>query len=200
MDLAYPFRGRWLVRNSPADRVPSHGTTAFASAWAIDFVPVDRRGRTAPIGVRTLVRPEAPQRFPGFGRPVLAPAPGRVVAARDEDPDHDARRGVPSIGYALTQARRAAAGWSALAGNHVLIATPTGPVVALCHLQQGSLRVQVGQQVHLGQRIAACGNTGNSTEPHLHLQVIDGPDPRRAGPVALSFDGALPRSGRTVSV
>lgn len=198
MDLAYPFRGRWLVRNSPADRVPSHGTTAFASSYAIDFVPVDHRGRTAPIRLRTLVGSEAPQRFPGFGRPVLAPAAGLVIAACDEDTDHDAYRGLPSIGYALTQGRRADAGWPALAGNHVLIRTPAGPVVALCHLQQASLRVQEGQQVRVGQPIAGCGSTGNSTEPHLHVQVLDRPDPVRAEPVPLSFNGAVPRSGRIV--
>ena len=40
IELALPFAGRSIVRNSPADRVPSHGTTRFASAHAIDFVPV----------------------------------------------------------------------------------------------------------------------------------------------------------------
>ena len=44
LDLAYPFEGRRLTRNSPADRVPSHGTSLFGTTWAIDFVPVDGRG------------------------------------------------------------------------------------------------------------------------------------------------------------
>ena len=47
-DLAYPFTGRWLVQNSPADRVPSHGTELFASAYAIDFVPVSYTHLTLP--------------------------------------------------------------------------------------------------------------------------------------------------------
>lgn len=42
--LHYPFTGLWLVQNSPADRVPSHGTTLFASSYAIDFVQVDEQG------------------------------------------------------------------------------------------------------------------------------------------------------------
>ena len=41
VDLAYPFEGRWLTQNSPANRVPSHGTTLLATSFAIDFVPVD---------------------------------------------------------------------------------------------------------------------------------------------------------------
>ena len=43
--LAYPFSGRWLVQNSPADRVPSHGTDLFGTSHAIDFVPLDASGR-----------------------------------------------------------------------------------------------------------------------------------------------------------
>ncbi|MGO3279506.1 MAG: M23 family peptidase, partial [Brevibacterium aurantiacum] len=41
LDMDYPFTGRWLVQNSPANRVPSHGTRLFATSYAIDFVPVD---------------------------------------------------------------------------------------------------------------------------------------------------------------
>ncbi len=121
IELVLPFTGRWLVQNSPANRVPSHGTTLFGSAYAIDFVPVDDAGRTARLSLGSLVRPEPSERFPGFGRPVLAPAAGIVVSAHGSEFDHPAYRGIPSIGYALTQRRRAAAGWKALAGNHVFI-------------------------------------------------------------------------------
>ena len=171
IDLEYPFFGRWLVQNSPADRVPSHGTASFASSYAIDFVPVDAQGRTAPITVGTLTRPEPPERFPGYGRDLLSPVHGVVIRTHDAEPDHPAYRGLPSIGYALTQRRRAQAGWAALAGNHVLIESE-GIVVALCHLQQGSLTVRAGQRVHASDVLARCGNSGNSTEPHVHVQVI----------------------------
>ena len=83
VDLEYPFAGRWLVRNSPANRVPSHGTALFATSFAIDFVPVNAAGRTAPVTARSLVTPEPPGRFPGFGRPILAPAAGTVVGVHD---------------------------------------------------------------------------------------------------------------------
>src|SRR6187397_609264 len=95
IDLEYPFSGRWLVQNSPANRVPSHGTTRFATSYAIDFVPVDDAGRTAPITLGSLVRPEPAGHFPGFGRSLFAPVEGLVVAAHDTEPDHPAYRGVP---------------------------------------------------------------------------------------------------------
>ncbi|MCD4535944.1 M23 family metallopeptidase [Nocardioides sp. cx-169] len=152
VDLAYPFKGRWLTQNSPANRVPSHGTTLLATAFAIDLVPVSEAGRTEPITLDSLLRPEPAERFPGFGRPILAPVQGVVVRAHDTAPDHRAFRGLPSVGYAITQRRRMAAGWVELAGNHVMIETREGPVVAVCHLQRGSVQVQLGQSVRMGER------------------------------------------------
>jgi hypothetical protein len=198
IDLAYPFTGRWRTQNSPADRVPSHGTTLFATSFAIDFVPVDGAGRTAPVRLGSLLRPEPAERFPGFGRRILAPAEGVVVAVHDRAPDHDAVRGLPSVSYALNQRRRVAAGWAALAGNHVMIRTRSGAVVALCHLQRGSVEVHLGQRLRAGDPLARCGNSGNSTEPHLHVQAIDHLDVDVAVAVPITFVGRLPRNGEVV--
>jgi hypothetical protein len=198
VDLEYPFEGRWLTQNSPADRVPSHGTTLFATSFAIDFVPVDDAGRTAPLTFGSLLRPEPPERFPGFGRRILAPVDGVVAGVLRTASDHPAFRGLPSVGYALTQRRRAQAGWEALAGNHVMIEMAAGPVVAVCHLQRDSVQVEPGQRVHVGEMLGRCGNSGNSTEPHVHLQVIDRRDVHRAAAVPLTFGGSVPRNGEIV--
>ena len=103
------------------------------------------------------------------------------------------------MGYALTQARRASNGWRALAGNHVMIRTDAGPVVALCHLKQGSVRVRLDQRLEVGHEVAGCGNSGNSTEPHLHLQAVSVADVGRAVAVPITFHGALPRNGSVVA-
>ena len=199
VDLAYPFeRGRWLTQNSPANRVPSHGTTLFATSHAIDFVPVDEEGRTAPFTVGSLLRSEPPERFPGFGRAIRAPVDGVVVGVNQTAPDHRSYRGFPSLGYALTQSRRAAAGWVALAGNHVMIETREGVVVAVCHLQQRSVEVRPGRNVRVGEMLGRCGNSGNSTEPHVHLQAVDRPDVLHARAVPITFGGHLPRNGEIV--
>lgn len=201
-DLAYPFTGRWLVQNSPANRVPSHGTSLFGTSYAIDFVPVDARGRSAEVTLATWLWPEPPERFVGFGRSVLAPALGVVVSVHDGCPDHPAFRGLPSLGYALSQFRRVSRGWSALAGNHVLISLAGRDlpevVVAICHLRQGSLRVRPGEEVDAGVPIGACGNSGNSTEPHVHLQAMSSDDPGTATAVPISFHQMLPRNGEVV--
>lgn len=202
LDLRYPFGGRWLVRNSPADRVPSHGTAMFGSAFAIDFVPVDDDDRSAPYSFTSFFRPEPASVFPGLGRPVVAPIDGVVVGTHASEPDHDSYRGLTSVGYALTQRARLRGGWRAMAGNYVLIearfAAGRTTYVALCHLQCGSVTVARGQAVRAGEAIARCGNSGNSTEPHLHLQVTASRDVARARAVPITFGGGLPRNGEVV--
>lgn len=204
--LALPFRGRWRVQNSPADRVPSHGTRLYALDHSIDLVPIDEAGRTAPVRLRTLLRTEPADAFPGFGRELLSPLDAVVHAVRHGEEDHPAHRGLPSILYALTQGRRAAQGWTALAGNHVILRArpPSGGApgaevfVALCHLRRGSIAVRPGQEVRIGELLGRCGNSGNSTEPHLHLQAMSAADPSAARAVPFSFPAGLFRNRRII--
>jgi hypothetical protein len=188
--LRLPFLQRWLVQNSPARRVPSHGTDRLGLRYAIDFVGADERHRTAPSrDWRTVLATEPPERFFAFGRPILAPCDGTVVTAHDGEPDHAARRSqLALVPYALGQASRLRRGVNAVAGNHVIIAgRGTGAFVALVHLRTGSLRVGVGDEVAAGQQIAECGNSGNSTQPHVHVQATDSPDLAVAQAVPLAF-------------
>ncbi len=60
--------------------MPSHGTHLFATTYTIDFVPVEGRRSATVRDWRTVLAVEPPERFVGFGRPVLAPADGRVRA------------------------------------------------------------------------------------------------------------------------
>jgi hypothetical protein len=188
--LSLPFTGRWLVQNSPARRVPSHGTDLFGERYAIDFVGVDDRGRRAALrDWGTLFGTEPADRFVGFGRTLLAPAAGTVVAAHDGEADHEARRSqLALLPYALGQAARMRAGVAAIAGNFIIIALPEGAgFVAMVHLRSGSVRVAVGEALTDGQPVARCGNSGNSTEPHLHLQVMDNADLAVARGLPLRF-------------
>ena len=189
--LSVPLRGSCRIQNSPANRVPSHGTDAFGSSHAIDLVPVDGQGRSAPRTWRGLLASEPPEIFVGFGRPVLAPVSGRVAVVHDGEPDHQARRSQLALAaYALGQPGRARRGAAGLAGNHVAIALgDEGPFVVLAHLQRGSMQVQAGEWVREGVPVARCGNSGNSTEPHLHLQVTDSTDWMNARGLPFAFRG-----------
>lgn len=199
--LDLPFHGRWMARNSPARRVPSHGTDLLGTTYAIDFIAVDEHGRSAPATWRTWLSVEPPEAFIGFGRPVLAPIDGTVVAAHDGEEDHEARRSqLALVPYALGQAGRLRAGPDAIAGNHVIIALgPSGPYVALVHLRRGSVRVAVGDAVAAGDPVGECGNSGNSTQPHVHVQAADSLDWSQARGLPIAFRFRRPgRPGEAV--
>lgn len=193
--LDLPFRGRWVARNSPARRVPSHGTDLLGTTYAIDFVAVDERGHTAARTARSWLTSEPPELFVGFGAPILAPVDGTVVVAHDGEPDHDARRNpLTLVPYALGQAGRFRRGPAEIAGNHVVIAHGAPPglgagarFVTLVHLRRDSVLARVGDVVRVGDQIGSCGNSGNSTEPHVHVQVTDSPDWAAARGVPLAF-------------
>lgn len=188
--LSLPFAGLWMARNSPARRVPSHGIDLWGERYAIDFVGVDHRRRTAEQrDWRTFLATEPPERFFAFGRPILSPVDGTVVDVHDGEVDHAGRRSqLALVPYALGQAERLRQGVGAIAGNYVTIALrDSGAFVALAHLRAGSLRVTVGDRVTGGQPIAECGNSGNSTQPHVHLQVMDQRDWTVARGIPMSF-------------
>ncbi|MFK5257687.1 M23 family metallopeptidase [Propionibacterium freudenreichii] len=107
-------------------------------------------------------------------------------------PDHRARRSqLALIPYALGQPRRLRAGAAGVAGNHIVIRIGgDGPFVLIAHLQQGSLTVRAGDMVHRGEPIASCGNSGNSSQPHVHVQATDTVQWDRAVGLPIVFDTA----------
>ncbi len=190
IELVLPFAGLWLARNSPARRVPSHGTDLLGGRYAIDFIGVDDRRRTADRrDWRTWFATEPPERYFAYGRPILAPADGTVVDVHDGETDHVGRRSQLSlVPYALGQAARLRQGVRAVAGNYVVIALPSGGAfVALVHLRAGSVLVAIGEEVMTGQPLGQCGNSGNSTQPHVHVQVMDNLDLSIARGVPMKF-------------
>jgi len=190
-----PFTGVWRVWRGH-DVFEGHRQRADAQAFAYDFLyerggrtPRPRQARSASARARRArsVRrvPSAAGAvadFPAFGREVLAPADGRVVRAVDGEPDR------PPVTTRLRRAQPMGTDPREIFGNYIVLDHGHGEFSLLAHLKRGSLRVRRGDRVKRGQVLAECGNSGASPQPHLHFQVMDGPDPIRSRGVPVRFE------------
>lgn len=194
-----PVEGRWWALNSPADRVPSHGLHAYGQTYAIDVLAVPEGDWAPKVGWTPATRPA--DEYPAFGEPVLSPVDGVVVRVRDTARDHRSRSSWPGIvGFYLEAMVRELGGPGPLLGNHVVIEVRPGVHALVAHLRQGSVSVRPGDRVAAGDPIAACGNSGSSTEPHVHFQLMDRPGPLFAAGLPFVFVGATDDDGEPVDV
>ena len=195
VSVAAPVRGRWLAVNSPSTKVPSHGVRAYGQAYAVDLVLDPPDASRPEFGTGRAMR--AASEYPAFGEPVLAMLAGEVVTVSDGQRDHRARSNWFGLIYMFAEGPfRELGGPRFIVGNHVVIRSDDGIYALVAHLKQGSALVRVGERVSAGQVIAECGNTGNSTEPHVHAQLMDRASPLTGQGIPMEFDGvAVPPDG-----
>jgi murein DD-endopeptidase MepM/ murein hydrolase activator NlpD len=170
-----PVRGQWVAVNGPGSRVPSHGTRAYGQAYAVDVLHPSPVGTPTSLGWGLGTR--APSSYPSFGEPVLAVADGTVVGVLDRRRDHRGRHTWPTVLWMMVVEAfvRELGGASRILGNHVVVDHGDGVWSASAHLRRDSVVVAVGDRVRAGQQLGEVGNTGNTSEPHLHFQLMDAP-------------------------
>ncbi|HSQ61460.1 MAG TPA: M23 family metallopeptidase [Acidobacteriota bacterium] len=151
--LRLPFDGEWTAFSGGRTRDLNHHAGARNQRFALDLAIV-RDGSTHAGDGSTL------EQYHCWGAPALAPAAGTVVTAVDTLPDNP---------MGITDRENAA-------GNYVIVDHGGGEYSFLAHLQRGSLRVRPGASVAAGQPLGLVGNSGNTSEPHLHFHLQDGPN------------------------
>jgi hypothetical protein len=196
--VAFPLEGEdWVAVNSPADRIPSHGTDMLGQRYAFDFLRTDRRPRSHyhPAGwLGTLLIGVPTRECYAWGATVLAPFDGEVVVAVDGVSERSRVFPLRELLLALRNALTFRPDrLPAILGNHVVLRRGAldsdGDIfAAFAHLAPGSVAVRVGDAVSLGSPIGRVGHTGNSTTPHLHVQLMDAVDPLTARGVPCAFD------------
>jgi murein DD-endopeptidase MepM/ murein hydrolase activator NlpD len=185
-----PLRGEWTVVTTPAHRIPSHGTDALGVRYAYDLLRLDARGRYHPGSAARLLLGGVPTQWCyGWGEPVHAPFDAVVVSAGDGAVEpyrvHPLCGAAHRVSAAATF-RPTHEGARRVMGNHVVLESG-GLFAAFAHLAPGSIVVSAGDRVRRGQVVSRVGHTGNSTSPHLHFQLMDGPDPLTARGVPCAF-------------
>jgi hypothetical protein len=173
-----PVSGEWRVFNGGVTKETSHSWGIPSQRFAYDLVKYGQNGRSFDDDGRRL------EDYFCFDTPILAPADGVVVKARD------GIRDAPHVGTFWMD-------WLTrnIAGNSVLIKHADGEYCLLAHLKRGSIKVKVGETVKQGQEIGRCGHSGNSTEPHLHFQFQNGKSFYFSSGLPIKFTGFSRKSG-----
>ena len=178
--VAPPLKGKhWVAVNGCCDTVTSHrgeimpvnGQMRLPERFAIDWVKLDDKGQVFTGGADQL------SSYAYYGTEVLSVADGTVVnlynEADEQVPGEDPK-GITTEN---------------IGGNMIVVDIGNGAFAFYAHLQRDSLKVKLGDTVKTGQPLALLGNTGNSTGPHLHFHVMDGPSPLDANGLPFTFTG-----------
>ena len=144
--------------------LPINGGAYNAQRFAIDWEQLDAQGRIY-VG-----DPTNPNSYVIYGKPAFAVADARVVTAVDDMADSPIGA-LPNV--SITQAD----------GNHVILDLGGGHFALYAHFKPHSVLVHAGEYVKRGTMLGRVGTSGNSSEPHLHFHVMDGPSPLMANGV-----------------
>lgn len=178
VELTVPLQGEdyYVVQGGGTYPINYHGLFASAQRYALDVVQLNDWGLRA-----NGIHPDRLSAYEIYGEPVYSPLTGTVVDTADHVLDLTPGERMPEHP----------------AGNHVWLRRDSLYVV-LAHLKAGSVQVTPGERVRLGEHLAAVGNSGNTTEPHLHVHAVTlspgaTPDPDsllgRGTPVPLALGG-----------
>ena len=172
-----PLQGsQWWTPNGPSNDavhrrtlVVVGGKLSLTEEFAVDWVRLGDNGAT--FSGDSLKN----QSYLAYNQDVLAAASGRIIKVRDGIAENKPTQNPPAEHLDL----------ETLAGNHIVQDFGDGRYALYAHLIPGSLRVHVGDVVVQGEVLGRLGNSGNSTQPHLHFHVMDGPEP--LGPRGVPF-------------
>lgn len=172
-----PINEEWFTFWGGANELVNYHYAVENQRYAYDLII--RKGGSSFDG-----DPKDNQSYYAFGKKVVAPLDGVVAQVendiRDNTPTVDTNENKPL-------------------GNHVIIEHENGEYSMLAHFQHGTVEVEKGQEVSAGEVLGLAGNSGNSSEPHIHFHVADSPNWREAASIRIKLEGEEPVRGETVT-
>ena len=167
--LILPFKGEWTVFWGGDTKELNYHVVDQAQKNAFDLLITDEKGNSyKTIG-------QTNDDYYVFGKEIIAPAAGEVVLVVEGIKDNTPGEMNPIY----------------VPGNTVIIKTANDEYLFFAHFKQHSIKVKQGQQVKQGELLGFCGNSGNSSEPHLHFQIQNVENMNKATGVKSYFDNIL---------
>lgn len=178
--LNAPLQGDyWFAGNGPSNtslhreaNTVINGHDYFAQRYAIDFIQLDKDGASFQGDEHKN------ENYYDYNKEVLAAGAGTVVKVIDDIPENTPHSDKMAVNINI----------ETVCGNHVLVDMGNSNYALYAHLIPGSIKVKVGDRVTAGQVLGKLGNSGNSTEPHLHFQVVDKPSALGANGIPYAFN------------
>jgi len=189
-DYIFPLRGRITITAMPLNEMQGHRDLP-SSEFAFDVIDC-RRLENGVFSTSSPPHSVHAADYYAFGREVLAVGDGVVTSVGRGWPDAWMENPLKFTDERIVQLTqklidRGVDFQNAYLGNYVIINHRNGEFSAYVHLAENSIPVEVGEMVKQGQVIGKIGNTGNSDEPHLHFQLMDGPDYASANGLPVMF-------------
>jgi len=164
--LILPFNGYWTIIWGGDTKELNHHVENKAQKNAFDIVITDDKGNSFKTDGITN------EDYYAFGKEVIAPCDGEIVLVVDGINDN-----IPGTFNPIY-----------VPGNTVIIKTDNKEYLFFAHFKQHSIAVKQGQKIKQGQLLGLCGNSGNSSEPHLHFHIQNVEDINSATGVKCYFD------------
>ena len=170
--LILPFNEEWTVVWGGDTKALNYHVESEAQKNAFDFVITDSDNKTYKTNGHTN------EDYYAFGKPIIAPCNAEVVyvvdGVKDNIPGHLNPIYIP--------------------GNTVILKTENNEYLFFAHFKQHSIVVQQGDKINRGALLGLCGNSGNSSEAHLHFHIQNVEDINIATGVKCFFETILVNS------
>jgi Membrane proteins related to metalloendopeptidases len=167
--LTLPFKGEWMVMWGGDTKELNHHFESKAQKNAFDIIIKDKNGKSYKTDGITN------EDYYAFGREIIAPCNGEIVLVVDGIKDN--KPGTLNPIY--------------VPGNTVILRTDNNEYLFFAHFKQHTIKVTQEQKVIEGQLLGLCGNSGNSSEPHLHFHIQNVEDMNVATGVKFYFNKIL---------
>ncbi|WP_299532434.1 peptidoglycan DD-metalloendopeptidase family protein [Ulvibacterium sp.] len=166
--MILPFREEWFVYWGGTTLEQNYHVAEISQQYAYDLLMVSD-------GSSYQGDSRDNESYLVYGKEIIAPCDARVAKVITGVPDNIPGETNPNQ----------------LTGNTVVLETPVGEYLLFAHLKNGSILVEEGADVLQGEPIGQCGNSGNSTEPHLHLSLQNDVEMENSTGARLYFDRIL---------
>jgi murein DD-endopeptidase MepM/ murein hydrolase activator NlpD len=164
--LILPFNDEWTVFWGGDTKELNYHIESEAQKNAFDIVITDKNGKTFETDGKTN------EDYYAFGKELIAPCDAEVVLAVDGVKDN-----IPGELNPIY-----------VPGNTVILKTANNEYLFFAHFKQNSIVVKQGQKVKQGELLGLCGNSGNSSEAHLHFHLQNVEDMNKATGAKCYFD------------